>query len=245
MLFPSQCWSSTVSYNEYLHRSAIMRHLIFFFFSLAFSLCAMGQEAATVEASGRTVLRYEVDTLTLARAARGECPDQLIEWLAAQNPDFKGDTEALRNSVEVAARGGSTLGDAVSGVDYRVGYAYQSGMEMGESAWGRYRCGDWDFGPRYKRLPVVWFVNGRYLFITHSKARVKFDYSVTPMQLIIGPTVSRTHMLGELPVSLRHVASVEIVEGDKDFRQYIPHLKSWRGKAPVLIFVTTRILSEE
>lgn len=92
------------------------------------------------------------------------------------------------------------------------------------------------FGPSYDNGSVVWFVNGEFRFISNCKARVRFDYDTGDIAYVRGCG----YFINDLPQLMEDVEKVEIVEGDKNFRQYLPHVMSWRGKAPALIFVTTK-----
>lgn len=156
----------------------------------------------------------------------------MMEWLSEQNSHFNGSTEAWQRDIAIYSNNGSAFDNTQAGGDgYTNIFQPNSQQPFAPVYRGRkdYQYGAWVFGPSYRRGSIVWFVNGRFLFVTGCKARVKFDY-----------TAPRFYVAKDLPVGIEYIGKIEIVEGDKNFRQYIPHLKSWRGKTSTLIFLTTK-----
>lgn len=204
-------------------------------------LTATGQESepsdsivcgdATCTNCGKGGICYDVASLAEAQRAEGKRIPKFLDLLANTVPGFDGDDDTFREDVHTYLNAGVST----RSVDYSSSFTHSFPSDQSRtkylSNYGRHDFGNgvWHFGPRYKRNSIVWFVNGRFLFITNCKARVRFDTDVY-----------RASLIDYLPESVDLVKSVRIVEGDKDFRSHIPHLKSWRGKTPTLIFVTTK-----
>jgi len=175
---------------------------------------------AQIEPTSKEVYFYDIMRLNTDIKLRGKSFPILLNWLADVNPYFEGSWNTI-----YAPRSINPY------------WPIQSRFKNDASAnYGREKkltneqLGIWTFGPSYKRGSIVWFLNGRFLYITSSKGKIDWDDS-EPFE-----RVSKT---GRLPYETQYVRNVEIVEGDKDFLRYLPNVKKWRGSIPTMIFITT------
>lgn len=171
------------------------------------------------ESTSKEVYFYDIMRLNAEIKSQGKSFPILINWLADVNPYFDGDWNTLYTPILKEP----WLSYSRFKVDFGSDYRKRKKLTNKE-------LGIWTFGPSYKRGSIVWFLNGRFLYITSSKGKIDWDDS-EPFE-----RVSKT---GRIPYETEYVRSVEIVEGDKDFLRYLPHVKKWRGPIPTMIFITT------
>lgn len=172
---------------------------------------------------------YDVTVATSEIKSSGQKIPTLIDWLNKVNEDFRGDYEVLTGWVrDYSQAGSSTFGTANMVGSSSPMPSDPSSITLLDAGSRDYLNGIWHFGPSYKKGTVVWFVDGKFLFITNCKAKVRLDSKEDLM-----PT------LESFPVDLDEVKTVKIVEGDENFRSLIPNLAKWKGKTPTLIYVTT------
>lgn len=214
-----------------------------FFILLSLSLCMSlsGQTSIGSKAVVK-VLSYDMDSCMQVLLSRGEKTPYLFEGLSKIIPKFKGDTDSFWNDAQsygnAAAYSYST--DRSSGDMYRHPATTMPLLEINALTKENFDRGILTFGPSYDRKSLVWFIDGKFHCVTNCRARVRMGYDSGKSL-----TWDRDIVFLNIPRFMSDVSRVEIVEGDEDFRQYIPHLRYWRGKAPVLIFVTTRSHLEE
>lgn len=184
-----------------------MRYINCLFFILLFGcLTAKGQdfEPLAQEAYCKTScvdggFCYDVDSLVRAKRAEGNRIPKFLNRLANTVPGFDGDADSFYEEVHAYLNAGV----ATRSVDYSSSltrsFPNDNSRTIYLNNYGRHNYGNgvWNFGPGYKRNSIVWFVNGRFLFITNSKVRVWFDEEKY-----------RASLVDYLPESVDYVKSV-------------------------------------
>lgn len=156
-----------------------------------------------------TVTRYDVQGEVDSIQSLGETMPTFLSWFEQKDKDFNGDIDTY--FLEIGSFSNRTPALSHSA----TGYAYQSPRVK-------------HYGPGYKKRTIVWFANGLFDEITNCTDKVRFHESMDSYRMV-SPGIR---------ADLDKVVSVEIVEGDANFRDHIPHLKTWKGQIPVLIYVT-------
>jgi len=170
---------------------------------------AAAQAQDSAASPAATVTCYDVKADADSLKALGETMPTFLGWFEEKDKCFDGDTGTYFPEMGNFSNRTPALSHS------SLGYAYQSPRVK--------HC-----GPTYKKQTIVWFANGLFDEITGCTDKVRFHESID--------TYRRAGY--SINADLGKVKTVEIVEGDTTFRARIPHLMSWAGDTPVLIYVT-------
>lgn len=194
---------------------------------LLLSLCATGQEEVRGVAE-RGNKCWDVDSVVNEMKVRGQEIPYLYDWLSKVDKDFKGDADSFLTDVK-QYRGASyyTTFNIQYGGHYWPSDWFPMPMYVSWYSQRNFEYGIYTFGPSYRKNSVLWIVDGSFCMVSGCKARVRVD------------TQERFSSSG-WPIFMEDIEKVEIEEGNENFRNLIPHLKSWRGKTPTIIYVTTK-----